>query len=90
MTASNTVFGESTCPDELNHDSFTDISSKLGIQMGEVFMLGGLAGIPFTGKAGWSAFSHHVPTGGNIFVLYGPHVGISNDGKIGYIERPGM
>ena len=31
MTAENTVFGESTCPDEINHDSFTDISSKLGI-----------------------------------------------------------
>ena len=57
---------------------------------GEVFPLGGLAGLPFTGKTGWGAFSHHVPENGNIVVLYAPHVGISSDGKVGAVHRPGQ
>jgi len=28
---------------------------------GHHFSLGGLAGIPMTGKTGWNAFSHHCP-----------------------------
>ena len=58
--------------------------------MGEVFILGGLAGVPFTGAAGWGAFSHHVPKDGNIFVMYAPHVGVSEKGNIGWVHRPGM
>jgi len=57
---------------------------------GEVFPLGGLAGLPFTGKTGWGAFSHHVPENGNIMVLYAPHVGISSDGKVGTVHRHGQ
>jgi len=81
MSAKTTVFAESSCPDELNHDSLAaDISMRLGEHMGEVFILGGLAGVPFTGTGGWGAFSGHVPDNGNIFVLYAPHVGITNKG----------
>lgn len=29
----------------------------------KVFHMGGLAGIPFTGKTGYAAYSHHVPDG---------------------------
>ena len=57
---------------------------------GESFPLGGLAGIPFTGKTGWGAFTHHVPAQGNILAMYGPHVGITKDGEVGKINRPGM
>ena len=57
---------------------------------GEVFPLGGLAGIPFTGVTGWGAFSHHVPKDGNIVVLYAPHVGITADGVVGKVHRPGQ
>jgi hypothetical protein len=42
-----------------------------------------LAGIPFTGKTGFTAFSHHIPDNGNLFVLFAPHVGISKSGRIG-------
>ena len=38
--------------------------------------MGGLGGLPFTGKTGWGAFSHHVAPGGNIITLFAPHVGI--------------
>ena len=91
MTPENTLMAESSCPDELNHDSFSkDISEMLGNRWGEVFHLGGLAGIPFTGNTGWGAFSHHVPDDGNIFVLFSPHVGLTEDGTVGKVHRPGQ
>ena len=78
ITQSNTVFAQSSCPDELNHDDYAeDITNLMQHRWGEVFPLGGLAGLPFTGKTGWGAFSHHVPVDGNIVVLYAPHVGLT-------------
>lgn len=52
--------------------------------------MGGLSGIPFTGKGGFDAFSNHVPENGNLFVLFAPHVGITQDGKIGKFKRHGQ
>ena len=53
--------------------------------------MGGLAGLPFTGKTGWGAFSSHVPKNdGNIVVLFAPHVGISEEGVVGSIHRDGL
>ena len=51
--------------------------------------MSGLAGLPFCGKTGWGAFTSHVPTDGNIVVLFAPHIGISSEGKVGYITRCG-
>jgi len=90
FTPENTVYTESSCPDELNHDSNDDISNQMANRWGEIFPLGGLAGIPFTGKTGWGAFSHHVPDNGNILALYAPHVGITKEGVVGKIHRPKM
>ena len=56
-----------------------------------MFPLAGLAGLPFTGKTGWGAFSSHVPTpDGNIVVMFAPHVGIDRDGVVGSIHRDGL
>jgi hypothetical protein len=57
---------------------------------GEVFPMGGISGAPFGGKTGFTAFSHHVPDNGNIILIYGPHVGISEDGDVGKCLRPGQ
>ena len=35
--------------------------------------MGGLGGIPFSGKTGFAAFSHHVPDGKSNFVLHREH-----------------
>ena len=87
----NTVFTFSSCPDELNHNNYKeDVTKIMAQRWGESFPLGGLAGIPFTGKTGWIAFSHHIPEQGNIFAMYGPHVGVTEDGEVGKINRPGM
>lgn len=58
----NTLYAQSVCPDEINHES-GDITELFAKHMGEVFHMGGLAGIPFTGKTGFTAFSHHIPDG---------------------------
>ena len=81
----NTLFGNSTCPDELNR-----IIESFSNYWGDNFVLGGLAGFPFTGKSGFSAYSDHVPDDGNLFILYASHMGINDSGKIGKIRRSGM
>lgn len=57
LTPKNTLFGYSTCPDEINR-SVTNFKSYYGEKQ---FPLGGLTGYPFRGKTGFNAFSHHVP-----------------------------
>ena len=54
---------------------------------GENFLLGGLAGVPFVGKAGIGAYSHHVADGGKMFILFAPHVGVEYNGKVGSLMR---
>ena len=88
-TDDNTLFAQSICPDEINHEEgdITDLFTKY---CGEVFHMGGLAGIPFTGKVGFGAFSHHVPDNGHCAVLMAPHIGIDDHGKFGAYSRYGQ
>jgi hypothetical protein len=60
ITPENTIYAESICPDEINHSlgNMTDIFADY---FGEVFHMGGLAGIPFTGKTGFAALASHAP-----------------------------
>jgi hypothetical protein len=85
------LFADSTCPDEINHaDPESDVTALFQKRWGKHFPLGGLAGLPFTGKTGWHAFSSHVPVNGHIVVLFAPHVGIDYTGKVGSIYRSGQ
>jgi hypothetical protein len=85
----NTLFAQSVCPDEINHEEgdITDLFTK---HLGEVFHMGGLGGLPFTGKTGFGAFSHHVPDNGHCFVLMAPHIGISEAHELGMYTRDGQ
>lgn len=50
FTDENTLFADSTCPDEINHaDPTEDVTALFRNRWGELFPLGGLAGLPFTG-----------------------------------------
>jgi len=89
VTGENTLYAQSVCPDEINHEE-GDITDILASYMGEVFHLGGLAGLPFTGRTGFAAFSHHVPDGGNLFILMAPHIGISDSHQLGMYSRVGQ
>jgi len=89
FTPDNTLFGVAICPDEINNQkgSLADISRE---HWGEIFPLGGISGAPFVGKTGFKAFSHHVPDDGNVLVLFGPHVAVSESGEVGKYLREGQ
>ncbi len=91
FTSANTLYAQSVCPDEINHRPHDSLPNLLAEHLGEVFHLGGLAGIPFTGKTGFAAFSQHVPDNdGNLFVLLAPHVGLSSSLQLGKYCRDGQ
>jgi hypothetical protein len=94
FTADNTLLGSSLCSDEIN-DVGTSLFAQLqrGLTKGNsggVFNLGGLGGVPFVGPSGFGAFFSHCPKSGKVVIVYGPHVGIGNDGFIGKVDRVGM
>lgn len=86
LTSNNTLFAECLCRDEINKSAIR----QMGRRWGESFNLSGLAGFPISGVTGFSAYANHVPDNGYLFVLFGPHVGVDSEGKIGSIKREGM
>ena len=91
FTNTNTLYGDCSCPDEINHnDPEEDVSSLFRFRWGQIFKIGGIGGIPHAGKTGWGAFSSHTPQNGNIVVVFAPHVGIDCDGNVGKVHRQGI
>lgn len=85
-TPANTLLATSLCCDELARqleDDFTGV-------YGNNFNLGGLAGFPFAGNTGFGAMAAHIPDDGYCLVVHGPHVGITEDGTVGKVERSGI
>lgn len=89
FTRENTILGTSFCPDEINSVKGT-MSYNMQEYWGNRFPLGGIGGAPNVGKTGYFAFSHHVPDNGNVLVLFGPHVGITETGEVGKCLREGQ
>jgi hypothetical protein len=46
--------------------------------------------LPFAGKSGFGAYLHHVPDSGKLLVIFAPHVGIDEIGRIGSLQRDGQ
>ncbi|AMV40186.1 hypothetical protein [Planctomyces sp. SH-PL62] len=78
------AFLTSVCSDDLNSVQLPD-NDMIG-----PFVLGGLDGYPFVGRTGIGAFSHHLPEEGAALMVVGPHVGITDDGQVGKVLRPGQ
>ena len=87
-TKRNTLFACSVCPDEINHYS-NSLHNRLAKIIGRSFYMGGLGGIPFVGKVGYGAFTSHIPAGGNLVIMFAPHVGVTPDGEFGKYKREG-
>ena len=86
FTSGNTLLATSLCCDELARrleDDFVKV-------YGNNFNLGGLSGFPFAGNTGFGAMAAHIPDDGYCLAIYGPHVGISEDGVVGKVERDGI
>jgi len=81
--------GISICPDEVNNEK-TTLSTLLANHYGKVASTSGLGGMPFVGKMGFLAFSHHEPINGHIVVVFGPHLGLSSNGELGKLMRFGQ
>ncbi len=88
-TAENTLLASSVCVDEINHHTGS-LNRRLEEFWGGCFYMGGLGGLPFVGKVGFGAYSHHVPKDGHLFILFAPHVGLSPDGNVGKYARAGQ
>src|SRR5438552_8633040 len=80
------MLADSICSDDLNTIEYP----QRAYEMLGPFKLGGLDGFPFAGLTGMSAFAHHVPPDGAVFVFHGPHIGVSKEGDTGVILRPGQ
>jgi len=86
FTASNTLLATSLCSDELAKRLADDFVKLYGNN----FNLGGLAGFPFAGNIGFQTMSGHIPDNGYSLIVFGPHVGLTEDGVIGRVERAGI
>ena len=82
-----TILATSVCSDEVIR-SATNFRDHMSLK--NPFQLGGLAGFPFTGITGLKAFASHVPDDGFAIFLYGPHIGVSDTGKLGSVLRLGQ
>ena len=92
FTRGNTLFGTCVCPDEINNKPTKSLPAALQNAMTDlngVFHLGGLAGLPYMGASGMKAFLSHTPSNGKVFIMYGPHVGVTDAGIVGSVERLG-
>ena len=83
---SKIIIATSFCFDELNHQP-----AKMNLPSSQgTFIMGGLAGYPFVGEIGLTAFSDHIPDGGAALFIFGSHIGISRTGEVGKIKRVGQ
>merc|ERR550532_3914916 len=89
FSAENTIYGESTCPDEINHMDCS-LGSYLQQDWGECFQMGGIGGCPYVGQTGYETLISHAPDDGNVIILFGPHVGIAPNGEVGKYLRIGQ
>jgi hypothetical protein len=80
------MHGDSICSDDVNSIEYP----PRALEMLGPFKMGGLNGFPFTGLTGMSAFAHHTPEDGAIFVYYAPHIGVTKEGATGEINRIGQ
>lgn len=80
------ILATSFCFDELNHHQE---KMKLPITQG-TFIMGGLAGYPFVGEIGLTAFADHIPDNGAALFIFGSHIGISSTGEVGKVKRVGQ
>lgn len=78
------LFATSVCSDDVN------VSTDFRRVLSRPFTMGGMGGLPYSGFTGMVAFSHHIPDGGDAFIFYAPHIGITDEGELGRMRRIGQ
>lgn len=80
------LLGTSLCSDDIVGIEFPEVTREM---LGP-FQLGGLNGYPFAGLTGMKAFESHVPENGALALIYGPHIGVTEQGLAGRVLRQGQ
>ncbi len=86
LPAERVLLADSICSDDVNAFEYP---KRAQVMLGP-FRLGGLDGFPHAGLTGMAAFAAHVPDDGGIVIYHAPHIGVSRDGSLGVIRRPGQ
>ena len=81
----DTLLVESTCSDGICREATANLEERWG----GAFRIGGLSGFPFGGTSAVKEIANQAPDGGDVFLIYAPHVGFSGSCEIGRLERPG-
>lgn len=81
----STLLATSLCCDEVNRP----LEMEFDEVFGDHFNMGGLAGFAFGGVTSFVAMAAHIPDNGSCLVVYGPHVGVDDQGKVGTVNRRG-
>jgi len=76
ISKANSLFAYSVCQEEINQ-GVGSLANVLQTNFCYSVSLAGLAGIPFSGKSGFSTFASQVPEDGVIFILFAPHCAVS-------------
>ena len=72
-------------------DSITGMIKELHIRNYMApFNMETLSGLPVFGISGYIAFYHHIPDNGLGLIIFSPHVGLSEKGVFGDLERSGV
>eukprot|EP00948_MAST-09A_sp_MAST-9A-sp1_P000426 g426.t1 len=80
-TMSNTVFGRCQCPCDSQY-----MFQNCGV-CGECVSIGGIAGFPAIGRKGMTMLDDSKPANGKLIIIYGPHIGIDQFGKLWKTNR---
>jgi hypothetical protein len=80
-----TLLVESTCSDGICREATAAMEGRWG----GAYRIGGLSGFPFGGKSAIKEVAKQAPEGGDVFLMYAPHVGLSSFCEVGRLERPG-
>ena len=84
---SNTIVGASLCDDDRSSDGLANRLAETYSPDGRtVLRLGGRGGLPFAGRSNLEALVGKCPSSGNVLLVFGPHVGISEDGEVGRVR----
>lgn len=81
----NSLLATSLCSDEVTRP----LEQAFGSVFGHHFSIGGLGGVAFGGVTSFGAMAQHIADNGSCLIVYGPHVGVDEDGKVGTISLHG-
>jgi len=90
---SKMLLATSVCADDIiavRESETRSLKARLKNDFLGPFSMGGLAGIPYSGLTGTLTIAHHIPEGGSVLIAYGPHIGMTDQGDLGKLLRPGQ